>query len=118
AVSEPLTEAAARLGEKTPVFSRSRLARLRYEKQGVEVLATDRILATHLVGAKSPAIPIRDWVIGSAAQELKLGMPEKDFTRIVGDAEPYDMRPLDNPKSLYRFYPVLGRAGRFEKDKV
>ncbi len=116
-LSEPITEAAARLGEKIPVFSRARLSRVRYAAQGVEVLATDKILAIHVVGDKAPPIPLRGYGIGGEIQEVRLNMPEKEFNRIVGD-EPFDMRPLDNAKTLYRFYPYLGLAVRMEKDKV
>jgi Zn-dependent protease with chaperone function len=116
-LSEPITEAATRLGEKTPVFSRSKLSRIRYPGHGIEVLATDSILAIHLVGEKAPAIPVHEGGIGGKTQPVRLNMPEKEFLQIVG-AEPFDVRPLDDPKVLYRFYPYLGLAVRIEKDQV
>ena len=116
-LSEPITEAAARLGEKSPVFSRSKLSRIRYPGQGIEVLATDSILAIHLVGEKAPAIPLHERGLGAKTQQVRLNMPEKEFLEIVG-AEPFDVRPLDDPKILYRFYPYLGLAVRIVNDKV
>jgi Zn-dependent protease with chaperone function len=116
-LSEPITEAATRLGEKAPLFSRSRLSRIRYPDHGIEVLATDSILAIHLVGDKAPAIPVHEGGLGAKAQLVRLNMPEKEFAEIVG-AEPFDVRPLEDPKILYRFYPYLGLAVRIVNDRV
>jgi hypothetical protein len=116
-LSEPVSEAAARLGEKAPVFSRSRLSRIRYASQGVEVLATDRILAIHMRGDRAPPIPLRSYGLGGETEILRLNMPVTEFSRVVGN-EPFDMRALDDATNLYRFYPYLGLAVRLDKEKV
>jgi hypothetical protein len=117
ALSEPISEAATRLGEKVPVFSRARLSRIRYPNHGIEVLATDTILAIHLLGDKAPAIPLRATGLGGKTQELRLNMTEKAFAEIIG-IEPGETRPLDDPKVMYRFYPFLGLAVRVANGKV
>ncbi len=116
-VSEPLADAVQRLGEKVPVVSRTKLARWKCPQQGVDVLATDRILAIHLVGDKAPPVLLREAGVGGKATELRLNMPEDDLDRILAD-EPCDNRPLDDPKVLYRFYPRLGIALRTKGGKV
>ncbi len=117
ALSEPLTEAAERLGEKLPVVSRTKLARLRYPQHGIEVLATDRILAIHLRGDKAPPLSLRGEGLGTKAEELRLNMGEEKLNQILQD-EGYDNRPLDDPKVIYRFYPRLGLAVRIKDKKV
>jgi hypothetical protein len=117
ALSEPLTDAAERLGERVPVVSRTKLARVRYPDHGIEVLATDRILAIHLKGEKSPPLQLRDSGLGGGMKELKLNMSESDFNALLGD-ELFESRPLDDLKVLYQFYPRLGLAVRFKDKKV
>jgi hypothetical protein len=81
------------------------------------VLATDRILAIHLVGDRPPPVVLRDAGIAGKAVELRLNMPEGELKQILGD-EICDDRPLDDPKVLYRFYPRVGVALRIKDGKV
>ncbi len=116
-VSEPLADAVQRLGERVPVVSRTKLARWHCPQQGVEVLATDRILSIHLVGDKAPPVLLREAGPGGKTSELRLNMPEAELNRILGD-EVSDNRALDDPNVLYRFYPRLGIALRTTDGKV
>jgi tetratricopeptide (TPR) repeat protein len=117
AVSEPVADAAERLGEKVPVVSRTKLSRWHCPQHGVDVLATDRILAIHLVGDKAPPLQVRETGLGGKVTELRLNMPEAELNRVLAD-EVFDSRPLDDPKVPYQFYPRLGIAVRVKDGKV
>lgn len=116
-LAQPVQEAAARLGEETPAAARTKLKRIRFAKHGIEVLATDTVLAICLSGDKAPVIPVRPAGGGAVAGELKVGMDDEQCAKILSD-EPFDFRNLDDPGVTYRFYPRLGLGVRVKNQKV
>lgn len=116
-LSEPVADAAARLGEKVPVVSRTKLVRLRYPGHGVEVLATDTVLAICLVSPKAPPLVLRGAGQGAPTRELRLATPQKELDKILED-QYYDLRKLESRGVTCRFYPALGLGVRFKDEKV
>ncbi len=116
-LSEPLTAAVRSLGESVPVAARTKLTRVRYPQHGVEVLATDTILAICLLGPKAPPVPLQSRGAGAPTQSLVIGMARADLDKMLGD-QLYDFRALDDPNQTYRFYGALGPGVRLEKDTV
>jgi hypothetical protein len=117
ALTQPLQAAAAKLGQETPVAARTKLKRVRFAKHGIEVLATDTILAICLTTAKAPAIPVQPVGGGPAVGELKVGMDDEKCAKILAD-EAFDFRNLDDPGVSYRFYSRLGLGVRVKDRKV
>jgi hypothetical protein len=117
ALTQPLQAAAAKLGEETPAAARTKLRRIRFARHGIEVLATDTILAICLTTDKAPAIPVHAVGGGPAVGELKVGMDDKKCADLLAD-EPFDLRNLDDASVKYRFYSRLGLGVRYKDDKV
>ena len=115
--TSPAAGAAAKLGEETPVAARTKLKRVRFAKHGIEVLATDTILAICLTTAKAPAIPVQPVGGGPAVGELKVCMDDEKCAKILAD-EAFDFRNLDDPGVSYRFYSRLGLGVRVKDRKV
>lgn len=116
-LAEPLKDAAARAGEKVPAAARTKLVRHRFTQHGVEVLATDTILAICLTSAKAPPIPLTPAGGGAVAGELRVGMDDAKCVELLAE-EPFDFRRLDDPKTTYRFYPRIGLGVRVKDNKV
>jgi tetratricopeptide (TPR) repeat protein len=118
-LSEPLGDVVARLGEgrKIPIVRGTKLVRVHYPDHGIEVLATDRILAICLRGPKAPELPIQGSGLGASAQVLRVGMSQQELEQILKD-QPGEQRQLDQADSQYRFYPQVGLAVRLQQSKV
>ena len=117
ALTQPVQAAAAKLGEETPAAARTKLKRIHFAKHGIEVLATDTILAICLNSAKAPAIPVQPVGGGPAVGELKVGMDDEKCAKLLAD-EPFDFRNLDDAGVSYRFYSRLGLGVRVKDEKV
>ena len=100
-----------------PVAARTKLVRLRYPEHGVEVLATDTILAICLKGPKAPPVPLQGQGPAAPIKNLTIGMSRADLEKMLDD-QVYDFRELDDPNLTYRFYAALGLGVRLEKDTV
>jgi tetratricopeptide (TPR) repeat protein len=119
ALTDPLSEVEDRLGQgqKVPVAANTTLVRLRYPARGVEVLAANQVLAIFLRGAKAPVLPLRGKGLGERPLDLRVGMTRQEFERAL-QGEDYDFRELLAPDVLYRYYPDIGLAVKFEKGRV
>jgi tetratricopeptide (TPR) repeat protein len=118
-LSEPLADVTARLaeGQAVPVIPDRSLLRLHYPAHGIEILATDRVVAVCLRGPKAPALPVQVVGPGGTTTALHVGMAEQKLDRILRD-EDYDLRQFDRPGVRYRFYPRLGLAVRVGKNQI
>jgi len=118
-LTEKLREIEAALGEgKTlPVVRRTLFKRLRYADQGVDLLATDQVLAIWLTDPNSPPVQLRATGVATEIQELHVGMSRDDLDEVLDDLI-YDYRQLYDPEINYRFYRDLGIAIRVRKGKV
>ncbi|HEY3418078.1 MAG TPA: M48 family metallopeptidase [Armatimonadota bacterium] len=103
--------------QETPVVAGTNLHRLRYPAQGIELLATESVLAIRLTGVGAPPIEVRGTGVGTKAYTLRVGMTKTQFEEIVGDVE-YDFRQLTDPDINYRFYRSLGLAVRLVNGAV
>jgi predicted Zn-dependent protease len=115
-LGQPISDAAGKLGVKIPAVSRTKITRVRFPKYGVDVLATDTILAICLAGPNAPVVPLKAKG-GGAASPVRLGMTEAELERLLED-EDFDSRRLDDPNVSYRFYPGLGLGVRIKDKKV
>lgn len=116
-VSEPLDEVERRLGKvpKIPAVKRTNLVRMRYPDHGIELVATDRVMAICLSDPSSPVLLLRHTGLGTEAVELRVGMEKQELDRIIE----YDgYRELDDPHVHYRFYEGIGLAVRVRDKRV
>ncbi len=118
-LDEPMAGVTDRLGEgqAVPVVAGTDLVRRRYPRRGIDLLATDRVLAICLRGPESPVLRLRDAGLGAGAKVLRVGMTKPELEQILEERE-YDFRELDTPDVNYRFYPELGLAVRIRNDRV
>jgi hypothetical protein len=116
-LNDPITKLEAALGKYQATTVVGSLKRLRYPDYGIDILATDRVLAILLVGPKAPKVALRGTGTASGTRELTVGMSKDELEQLVG-GEDYDYRQLDDPDTNYRFYANLGLAVRVQKDKV
>jgi tetratricopeptide (TPR) repeat protein len=107
-------------GKETVAVPGTGLKRIRYEAEGVEVLANeDDVLAIFLVGPAAPAIPLQGQMVGAkAAGELKVGMSAEQVEDLLGTE--YKPCEITATGVYYRFYREQGvgflvRKGRVEE---
>jgi len=92
--------------------------RLRYEKEGIEVLVFDDVvLAIGLIAPEAPAVPIRGAGLGAeTAGTVKVGMKFADVEKLLG--EEYQLCEIAEAEMFYRFYRDVGLAFRVAKGVV
>jgi hypothetical protein len=104
-------------GKASTAVNGTGLQRIRYEKEGVELLAGETVLAIALVGPEAPAIPLQGKMIGTGpVGELKVGMTAKEVEELLG--EDYQPCEITATEVYYRFYREQGVAVRVVKGKV
>jgi tetratricopeptide (TPR) repeat protein len=114
-LGEALDDVLKRLGpgKETEVVGQG-LKRLRFEKQAVEILATDQVLAILLSSPQSPALPMRARGVGGQVQfELKVGLPRKTVHAKMG--QNLHSRKLLEAGPEYSYYRQLGVAIRYDR---
>jgi hypothetical protein len=118
-LGEPVAAIQDRLGgaEVVPVIPKTNLVRMRYPDCGVELLATDQVLAICLRSPRAPALPLRGTGLGAEAREVRVGMSQDEFEQILGDGD-YVFRELDTRNVNYRFYREVGLAVRIRQGTV
>jgi len=118
-LGDDLDEVVKRLGKgkEMTVAPGTNLKRIRYEAEGVELLAKDEVLAIGLVGPNAPALPLQGQTPGAAlAGTVKVGMTEDELAKVVGDL--FDRGSLTAADVKYRFYRRVGIAVRLSDGKV
>jgi tetratricopeptide (TPR) repeat protein len=93
------------------------LLRIRYEKEGIELLANEKVLAITLVGPDAPALSLTGKMLGTGAVgALKIGMTVKEVEDLLGDDyTPCEIATVDK---FYRYYREQGVAVRVSQKKV
>ncbi|MEW6129176.1 MAG: M48 family metalloprotease [Acidobacteriota bacterium] len=99
-----------------PVVKNASIRKLKYPQMGIEILGREQVMAISLLTPAAPPISVRRRGLGSQANLLRVGMPEAQFTSIVG--KEFTDTKIINPLIPYRFYPDLGIAARFIKGVV
>lgn len=118
-LGQQLRAATKTLGAATPTTAipGTSMVRVRYEKDGIELLATDEVVAIILSGPNAPAIPLTGKIVGTGkVGELKVGMTTKEMESLLG--EDYQPTELTAAEVYYRFYREQGVAVRVSKGKV
>lgn len=117
-LGDPVGDVTRTLGKAIPVpaVTGTNLVLLRYAAQGIEFLASDRILAIVLRGATAPAVPLRSEGLGGQTATLKVGMTEAELNGIAGEF--YDLKRLTDGEVYYRYYRDLGIGARVVAGRV
>jgi hypothetical protein len=104
-------------GKETVAMSGTNLRRWRYEKEGVELLVTEEVMAITLIGPDAPALPLRPKGFTTApAVEVKVGMAVDELEKLLGEA---GSRPeIAAAEVYYRYYREQGVAVRVIGGKV
>ena len=106
-----------KLGKGKEIAAAPGLKRIRYDAEGIEILAHDEVLAIALTGPKSPAIPLRGRSVGAAsAGVLKVGMTTREAADLLGDE--FEPCEIATAGISYRFYRAQGVAPRVIKGEV
>jgi tetratricopeptide (TPR) repeat protein len=119
-LSAPLAEAKKILGEPQTAFpiipGTPRYQKLVYPNRGVDLLATDQVVAIVLRGDKAPPLTLRPTGPASKQQTLRIGMSTQELESILGETAPDTA--LDNPEILYRSYSPPGLLVRILRGAV
>jgi tetratricopeptide (TPR) repeat protein len=103
-----------------PLGKDGNLKRYRFEKfPGVELLATDKVLAVILNAAKAPAVTIQTGGVGPARLiDLQVGTPRKEVLEKLPRAREVVGRNLDEAglENRYSYYRHLSLAVRYDAD--
>jgi hypothetical protein len=114
-LAEPVEDVLQRLGpaRQTPVLDKW-LRRLRFEDCGVEVLASDEVLAIILASPKSPPVPLVARGPGARKKvNVNVGMSRQAVSEHLGDAP--CVRKLFESGPEYDYYRELGLAIRYDR---
>jgi tetratricopeptide (TPR) repeat protein len=104
-------------GKQSTAVPGTNLVRIQYETAGVEILATDEVVAIILNGPNAPSIPLLGKMTGTGTVgELKVGMTAKEAEALLGDD--YNKCEISVTEVYYRFYRELGIAMLVSKGKV
>lgn len=119
ALSQPLADALKHLGEgqEIPVVKNTNLVRVRFPARGLDLIASEKVLAICLHSSKSPELPLQATGLGTKAQRVRVGMSKDEIEKIL-ENEDYDFREIDKPGHSYRFYPDVGLAVRIRQGVV
>jgi len=116
-LSDQIADVIKRLGDVkiTNVFG-SAMKRYGFEKYGIELLATDEVIAIILSSPNSPGIKLQArGVGGEEAIELKRGVEQSLIKQKMPGFDTYVSRELLVPDVYYHYYRQLGIAIRYDK---
>jgi tetratricopeptide (TPR) repeat protein len=103
-------------GQEKSVIPGSNLKRVRYEKDGVDLLVNDSVVAICIVSPDAAPIALRGKGIGSSVSlDLRVGMTAAEVNKSLGDGE---KRIFTDPNVEYTYYRSQGIGIRQIKDKV
>lgn len=92
----------------------SALQRLRFDKSGLELVISDKILLIAVIAAHGPAIPIPAAKSGEPSPgEVKVGMKRMDAERVLAGSG-FRMPFVPDGGPSFEFYPDLGLAVRYD----
>lgn len=103
-------------GRESTVVAGGNLKRLHYEKEGVDLLVTDQVVAICVVSPDAAPVALRGKGVGSTVTfDLKVGMSSTELNKALGDGE---KRIFTDPNVEYSYYRSQGIAIRESKDRV
>lgn len=104
-------------GKETIVVPSTNLRRIRYESEGVELLAGDEVLAINLVGPNAPSIPLQGRTpAAGVAGAIRIGMTSSEVEKLLGDD--FSIGEITQANVFYRFFRHVGLAVRVIDNKV
>lgn len=120
-LGDELEEVVRKLGKgrQTIAAYGTNLKRLRYDKRGIALLASDVVLAICLSSPEAPALSLRGRGEGAGTLgQLRVGMTVQQVESLLGDDYHFQYCEVTNPEVYYRYYREQGVAVRISKDKV
>ena len=120
-LDEPTADAVKRLGDAdavVPIVTGTNLKLYKYAKRGVTLLAGSSVIAVFVEGEAAPPLTLRRPGVSGDTAQLKIGMPRKQFEKLLGDEWDADTGFLHDPKTAYQIYGDAGIAVRFKAGVV
>jgi tetratricopeptide (TPR) repeat protein len=115
-LAEDIEPVLKRLGKHTVAeLADAALKRYRFEEHGIEVLASDRVIAIVLSLPTSPALKVRPRGIPGKEVEIRVGMTGKELLEKMPGAMDFVFRELTFPREEYYYYRHLGLAVNFDR---
>lgn len=117
----PTDEALQRLGDPSavvPIVQGTNLKLYKYAPRGLTVLAGSTIVAILLEGDTAPQLTLRRPEISGDTATLAIGMPRKEFEKLLGDEWDASSGFLHDPTTAYQIYGDAGIAVRFKAGVV
>jgi tetratricopeptide (TPR) repeat protein len=103
-------------GVQNSLIPGSNLKRVRYEKDGVDLLVNDSVVAICVVSADAVPIELRGKGLGaSVSLAMKVGMTADEVKNVLGDGE---RRYFTDPSVAYTYYRSQGIGVRQKGDKI
>ncbi len=117
-LTDDAVAALKKLGEgiTTNLVPGGNLKRVRFEKEGVDLVVNDSVVAICVVSPEAVPITLRGKGIGSAlALDLRVGMPADEVSKVLGEGE---RRYFTDPNVAYTYYRSQGIGVRNKDNKV
>jgi hypothetical protein len=118
-LGESFPDAKRRIGQGQPVGSiaETNTLRTRYPQYGLDIVASDVIIAIILNAKGAPELHIREVGTGSGKTSIRYGMTTDELEKVLAD-QPYRYEGLLDSWVPYRFYPGIGIAVRVGPQKT
>ena len=110
AVSDLLSDVQKLLGpgSETQVIRRTNVVRVWYADRGLQLIATDRVLAICVGGSAAPPVTVEGTGLDGAKHLVRVGMTLAEFEKLLGKPSNLDEREFLAPREMYRYYPDIG----------
>lgn len=120
-LGEQTTDALKRLGDADaviPVVQGTNLKLFKYSGHGVTMLGGSSVVAIFLEGTAAPQLTLRRPTVSGATAQISVGMPRKEFEKLLGDEWDADTGFLHDSSTAYQIYADAGIAVRFQAGVV
>jgi predicted Zn-dependent protease len=121
-LSDRMEQAVAKLDKKKgvaiPLYPGSRLVRWRFTEQGIDLLGGDRIAAIFLTSPAAPPVAVQASGSATRRKELRVGMTDSDAREVLRGQRVEPKSYVADGEVLYRSYPELGLALRYEDQRI
>lgn len=112
-LAEPTDEMLQELGDpvsRQELVDGTNLWRYEFPDHGVAVIAGRQVVAIVLDDVNSPPIELRQFGLGSSAQQLRVGMPRSEVEALLGDTWSSQNMSVVDPRRRHEFYLSVGLA--------
>ena len=118
-LGESFHDAKSRIGQGQPVGSVPETSALRthYPQYGLDIVASDVIIAIILNAKGAPELQLREVGTSSEKTSIRYGMTTDELEKVLAD-QPYRYEGLLDSWVPYRFYPGIGIAVRVGPQKT